>query len=783
MNANKINPLVFLGTGNLILAVADFYGLLSASPYVLYLVNAVFCSAVGISWLKGQGKPVEQKRVAILNGEVTTEENLVNLKVFKLLPNFLCLKDAKGRWLQASDNYLRLFGLQEVNYKGKTNFELRRLPGVNVKALSYAEVQDSKSWQLMRPVKETITLNGQKFDVIRKPVLDGTFKKTRLLIIADFVQKDTETQSVVVQGGYGDEMLAKGGISMAYCDSHFGWALLDCGLRILESNTQFSALFGYDVEELRGKQLASLVATDFAFDPNFAFSSGNELWSKEIVCQHKQGHYRSVALNISQINVKNEELGYFVSAFDITRQKKAESKILRIAHYDDLTGLVNRVMFFNRLSRLMPKHIENQRNSFVVVFFIDLDRFKAVNDSLGHDAGDQLLKKAAQRLESVVRKNDMVARLSGDEFAVMMVDNVSHEHAIYSASMIAEKIVQTLSEPFYINRSEVFIGASVGIAVYPEDAKSPEELLKLADISMYEAKKQGRNNYQFYKKSYAIAWRDRLAVEKDLRKALEKKELELFFQPQYSPDGNQLCGAEVLVRWMKETAGGVPRMIPPDQFIGIAEETGLIVEMGRWILERACRQLKYWQGQGFSLSRIAVNVSPRQFADNKFLQTVEEVLKNTELGAEYLELELTESMLIGDVKQIELQLKRLKKMGVALVLDDFGTGYSSLSYLRNFPIDVVKIDKSFIQDTPNNTKNARIVSAIIHMGHSLGQKVVAEGVETEEQLRFLKMRGCDVIQGYYFSRPLPMSKMTDLLEKEQKRVGIKNGRVEESGRP
>jgi len=778
MNTKKILPFALFAASNLLLAAMDIYELALAPSYAFFLLNSVFGLALAAFLLRGGSLTVNQNKQQGLDGEAAEEENAVNLEVLRLLPNFLCLKNEKGQWMQASDSYLTLFNLQGVDYKGKTNPQLCQYVGADVKALTVADSYDAQSWRSMRSLKEALVIDGKSLDVIRKPIADEKLKKSRLLITADVIRPDPADGEGAVKFNPKSQLPAKDRLSMAYCDSHFGWAMLDGQLTIVDSNDLFSSLFGYDTQDLIGMPIASLVVNELAFDPSLAFNFGNRLWSKEVVCKHKQEKlHRSVALNISQLDLTNGVPGFFVSAFDITRQKQAESKILRIAHYDDLTGLVNRVMFTGRLARLMAKTTEKRPLHNVVVFFIDLDRFKAVNDSLGHDAGDELLKKTAQRLESVVRKNDTVARLSGDEFAVMMVDNGSHEHALYGASMIAEKIIQALSEPFYIHRGEVFIGASIGIAVYPEDANNPEELLKLADVSMYQAKKQGRNNYQFYNKSFAVAWRDRLVVEKDLRKAIEKKELELFYQPQYNPDGSGICGAEVLVRWFKKSSA-VQKMIPPDQFIGVAEETGLIVEMGKWILEKACQQLKSWQNRGLSLSKIAVNVSPRQFADNQFLHTVEAALLNTGLDSSYLELELTESMLIGDIKQIELQLIRLKKMGVTLALDDFGTGYSSLSYLRNFPIDVVKVDKSFIKNTPSDSKNARIVSAIIRMGHSLGQKVVAEGVETEEQLKFLKTLGCDVIQGYVFSRPLPMVKMTELLEKTHGTKSTGNQRLE-----
>lgn len=761
MNFNILAYAVFLAVINLASLFLDCFALEQTYRNLFFLSNVVLCLALAIALYRYR-KRMLRDGAQFLSQANTEKDKQMGLKLVQLMPNFLCLKDADGRWLLASPGYLRHFNLQRVDYKGKTNEELGRCAGADVQALMQADVQDKNAWQSRQPLKERQMFKGAVMEITRIPVFDAALCKTNLLLFGDPVNDGF--QEVVSNTLKMGELT---GVSKVYGDSHFGWALLNEDCRIVEANPLFCDLFGYGLEETVGKQIASFVVSEFPFDPLTAFAKNHDVWSREMICWHKQGAYRSIKLNISQMDKNNKSLGYFVSAFDITKQKQAENRVKQIAHYDDLTGLVNRGLFFSRLSRFLAN--DEDSTKFVVVFFIDLDRFKAVNDSLGHDVGDQLLKEAATRLLAVARKNDVVARLGGDEFGMLLADEVSHGHAVYSASMLAEKIVQTLSEPFYIQRSEIFVGASVGISVYPEDAKTPEELIKLADISMYEAKKQGRNNYQFYKKSYTDAWLDRLAVEQELRKAIEKKELALYFQPQYSAANSRLHGAEVLVRW-RQGPIDKPKIIPPDKFISIAEETGLIVELGQWILEQACQQMKAWQVQGLLLERISVNVSPRQFSDNRFLQSVEDALQKAELNPRYLELELTESMLIGNIKQIELQLQRLKKMGISLVLDDFGTGYSSLSYLRNFPIDVVKIDKSFIEGTPENTKNVRIVCAIINMGHSLAQKVVAEGVETEEQLTFLKKRGCDIIQGYYFSKPLPIYKMAELLADELKLV-------------
>jgi len=426
-------------------------------------------------------------------------------------------------------------------------------------------------------------------------------------------------------------------------------------------------------------------------------------------------------------------------------------------------------MFLDRMEKFLSA--AKRHNLHAVIFFIDLDKFKTVNDTLGHDAGDIVLQETAKRLLAATRKEDVVARFSGDEFAILLLNEKTHGKAMFAASMIANKIIKCLDQKFHIKRRELFVGSSVGISIYPEDGTSTEELLKNADYAMYEAKNKGRNNYQFYKKEYGIATQDRLALEISLRKAIDTHELQLFYQPQYNARSREITGAEVLIRWFKtEALGdeiyGKTKLISPENFIPIAEESGLIIKIGEWVLNTACSQLKSWHNQGFAIPQLSVNVSARQFMDDGFMQSVENALKKHELDPEYLELEITESMLIGDLDKIELQLKRLKKMGIKIALDDFGTGYSSLSYLKKFSIDILKIDQSFIRELTVGSTDASIASAIIKMGHSLNQKIVAEGVENETQLMFLCEQKCDFIQGYYFSKPLPVFKMTALLEED-----------------
>jgi len=674
--------------------------------------------------------------------------------------NFLCLKDAEGRWLRASPAYMEIFNLQHIDYKGKTDFELAQYPQSDAAALELSAITDKSVWHLKKQDKETKRIaHGDKKNQIlvitRTPVFDAQKRPLEMIITGYFVAVGEDGPPALVE--------KESGMPDVSDVCHFSLLFLDANFNIVNINNAFSKVTGYNFEQIKNKPLSCLFEGEFNPVHNELFKTEDKsFWSGELICRHKDGYFFPIQLDITALKKDQRQAKYFASLVDISRQKQTEKRILQVAHYDDLTGLVNRVMFFGRLNRFLAG-AKSKKNG--VVFLVDLDRFKAVNDSLGHDAGDELLKEVAVRLLSVVRKHDIVARLSGDEFALLVLNEPSHEEAVYTASMMAEKILQKISEPFYIQRSEVFIGASIGISVYPEDGLAAEDLMKHADVSMYEAKRLGRNNYQFYKQDYKAASQDRLDLEMKLRKALERDELQLYYQPQYYAIDRKLSGAEVLIRWRNGPIGE-SKMISPDQFIPIAEDTGLIVEIGAWILKTACVQMTRWLEEGYPLQQISVNVSARQFSDNNFLKSVEDVLAATGLDAKHLELEITESMLIGDIKKIELQLHRLKKMGLTIVLDDFGTGYSSLSYLKNFPIDVLKIDQSFIKGTALYSKNARIACAIINMGHSLGQKIVAEGVETEHQLMFLTHRGCDIIQGYFFSKPLPVNEMTALLRIE-----------------
>lgn len=686
------------------------------------------------------------------NQPIYTDVTLV-----KHLPNILCIKDGNGRWLQANEIFLQKTGIKQQNYFGKTDYDLMQYPGVDKELLSINHNIELKALIEKRSVQETIYFNHE----------DGQIKEIALIAIPI---DDNEILPRIIVCGEMSSQSAKDLDKLHLLDSmfnysHLSFIILDMDLNIINVNKAFTQLTALNFDDVYQKNLSTINIgsnTDLSSQILKSFEDDDfDLWNGEIICSNANKGALLVKLEITRvINKNNKTTNYFATLIDITFQKKNEKRIRQIAHYDSLTGLSNRVLFMERINQSLSEC--KRHNKKMIIFFIDLDKFKEVNDSYGHDTGDEVLKESAKRFLSVTRKEDVVARFSGDEFAILYSCEKTIGQILYEASIIAKKILTEISEPFYISNHEIFIGSSIGISIFPEHGDNIENILKKADIAMYEAKNRGRNNFQFYRDEFSIATNNRLEIENKLRNALQNNEFELFYQPQFLINNNQIWGAEVLIRW-SQNQHGVKKLISPDIFIPIAEDTGMIVDIGQWILNSSCQQLRDWIDEGFPIRQISVNVSARQFMSSGFVNSVSQALKKSNIAPEFLELEITESMLVGDIKQIELQLKRLKNMGVKIALDDFGTGYSSLSYLKNFPIDVLKIDQSFIREMTSDSKDAKIACAIIEMGHSLEQKVIAEGVENEEQLTFLIQRKCDIVQGYFFSMPLPKDKMTDFL--------------------
>lgn len=439
--------------------------------------------------------------------------------------------------------------------------------------------------------------------------------------------------------------------------------------------------------------------------------------------------------------------GYVATYTDITERKQTEARMRHLAVHDVLTSLPNRTLFLDRLRQALLSARRFQRG--VTVLFVDLDRFKDINDHFGHDVGDLMIQEMGQRLSRIIRDSDTAARLGGDEFAIIQTDVQNIEDTI----ALAQRIIDELCQPFDCRGIRLHSTASVGITLFPEDGENPEQLVKNADMAMYAAKAEGRNNYRFFLPSMHERVKERKTIEEDLRNALEHDQLELYYQPKIDCRTERVVGAEALVRWHHPERG----LILPGEFISVAEECGLINRLGAWVLEKACRQTRIWRDSTLSDLRIAVNLSPAQFQDAELVDSVTKIVKETALPHGTLELEITESILMNNPEKAVSTLKELKELGVLIAIDDFGTGYSSLNYLKRFPVTSIKIDRSFVNDIHVDVDDKAIVDAVIGLGHSLNLEVVAEGVEEVEQLVYLQEKGCDFIQGFLFSKPLPAS--------------------------
>lgn len=536
-----------------------------------------------------------------------------------------------------------------------------------------------------------------------------------------------------------------------------GIVITDAETKILRVNNAFTRITGYQPDEIIGNTPKSLSSGnhDADFYRNMWLSLEVQgYWQGEIWNRRKNGEIYPEWLSISVVRDEHGDISNYVAVFtDITEKKQAEERIHHLAYHDALTGLANRVLFKDRLTQSLVQAKRHKKS--VAVMSVDIDRFKTINDTLGHPEGDVLLKIAAERIKESVREDDTVARTGGDEFELILPEFSQGENAGH----VAQKILDNLARPCLLEGREVFITASIGIALYPADGQEQDELIKNADAAMYHAKEQGRNNYQFYTVEMNAAALERLTMENKLRRALERQEFLLHYQPKVDLHTGQVVGSEALLRWQCPDTG----LVSPAEFIPLLEETGLIVPVGEWVLATACVQNKMWQDAGYRPHKVAVNLSPLQFGETDLVQAIRDILEQTGLDPCWLELEITEGSIMGDAEASVAKLHELRELGITIAIDDFGTGYSSLSYLTRFPVDVLKIDRAFVNDVTTNPESATLAEAIVAIGHSLKMEVVAEGVETEQQLNFMRSCRCDLIQGYYFSKPLPADDYPRLL--------------------
>ncbi|WP_404419564.1 EAL domain-containing protein [Marinospirillum sp.] len=534
-----------------------------------------------------------------------------------------------------------------------------------------------------------------------------------------------------------------------------GSAVLICDAQNLihYSNTRLCELLGRQQEELKNQKLEELLRASVSREQRLRLLRGmreSGYWRGELQFQVSAQQHYWMLVSISPVHFQHQQEAFFVLvAEDITALKQTHQKMEQLALYDTLTGLENRRLFKQRLHKAIK--LARRQNTISALLYLDLDHFKRINDTLGHDAGDQLLITVAERLRTCVRDSDSIARLGGDEFTLLLQD-LQHTEA---AAAVARKIIEKLSQPIELEKNSVIVTTSVGIALAPTDSANPTELLKNADLAMYQAKTRGRNNYQFFSQEMNEHASRLLEVETELRTALAEQSFEVYYQPQVNLPLNSVVGFEALVRWHHPERG----IISPAEFIPIAEETGLIIELGHQVLEQACRDL-VWLNQRLSQRcYVAVNLSPRQLKDKGLPEQLDALLSRYNLPPQYLELEITESTLMDQMDLSLPILHKIEELGISLSIDDFGTGYSSLSYLKQLPVHSLKIDRSFVKDIPGDKDDMAIISAISAMAGKLNLEVVAEGVEERKQLAFLKESGCHLVQGYYFSPPVPRSQV------------------------
>ena len=536
-----------------------------------------------------------------------------------------------------------------------------------------------------------------------------------------------------------------------------GIVILDADYLLLSVNDAFTQVTGYRKDEVLGRSVAALVSSPEArrqYQKIRHQLEQSDNWRGELMETRKNGELYPQLLQLNVVRDARGRVSHIVGFFaDLSSRREAEERLRYLSHYDELTGLANRTLFRERLHEAGELTRQNGRS--LALLHIDLDRFKLLNDSLGHEVADQLLRQMSRRLTQAASEANTIARLSGDEFAILFDDYGS----LSNLARLASRLLSKLRTPMDVGGHELVVSASIGISLLPENAREISALISQANMAMQHAKHLGGNTFQFYTENLQACTLERLQLENQLRKGIEEGQLEVFYQPKLSLADDSLNAAEALVRWRHPQMG----LVPPGEFIGLAEETGLIAPIGEFVLRQACRQAREWQVAGLADLRVSVNLSVHQLRQGNLVSLVRQVLDETGLPSHLLELELTESQLLDNVENVIATFQQLRDLGVKLAIDDFGTGYSSLSYLKRFPVDCVKIDQTFIRDLSANGEDAAITRAIIAMAHGLGLKVVAEGVETQAQMDFLKIQRCDEIQGYLISPPIPADQFASLL--------------------
>ncbi len=675
------------------------------------------------------------------------------ITLFDLAPVGYLRLDEKGRILQSNRTVQEMLGKSHSELRDKFLAVFIHADDLNIFNARYSafyKKPDGKHIELrlldMQKNPIYIELSGRLIKKEAGASLDFNQDCLLVNIIAIGERKKMEEQL---------ELAAK-----VFEHSQEGILITSPDTTILKINLAFTAVTGYKPAEVIGRtpKILSSGRQGPAFYLNMWQKINKEgCWQGEIWNRRKNGDLYAEWLSICRINDKFGRASHYIGIFsDITLRKLNEKQIEQLAYFDTLTELPNRALLNDRLKQGIVQAVRHKL--WLSVFFLDLDRFKILNDTLGHFAGDLLLQNVAKRLKSCVRESDTVARFGGDEFVILLTDFVDEQSAAHHSAEIAKKILNMLSQPFDLSGNQFITSTSIGVTLFPKDGSSVGELIKNADAAMYHAKASGRNNYQLFSDSMRSEALTRSTLENDLHHALPNQELVVYYQPLIDlQTPNQIIGFEALLRWNHPIKG----LIPPDDFIPVAEETGMIVAIGEWVLKTACKQFKIWQKQVRQppLKKICVNLSARQFLGNNLVHTIKQCLDDAELDPEFLEIEITETVMMQNMSTVISILQQLMTMGVTVSLDDFGTGYSSLTYLKKFPINSIKIDRSFVRDILNDPDDKVIVHSIISIARHMRLEIIAEGIENDEQASYLMQSGCRLGQGFLYSKPLPAEQL------------------------
>ncbi len=707
------------------------------------------------SLISYQDKPAILATLLDLTEQVEAERKLEEQvhfmgQLLDAIPSPIFYKDQDGRYQGCNLAFADSLGLSRKEIVGKTVYELA--PEDLARRYHEADLNLMQQGGTQVYCAQVRYANGERHEVqFNKAVFQNSKGQATGLVgvmldISDLKRKETEL------------LLA----ARVFDASTEGIIITDASGRILKINRAFQDITGYSEAECLGQTPAFIKSG--LHDPTFyaalwqqVFGQGR--WQGEIWNRRKNGEIYPAWLSISAARDSHGHISHFIGiSTDISRHKEAEAHINRLANYDSLTGLPNRALLQDRLDQAIAQAQLAKRGEprHVALMFLDLNRLKQVNDSLGHAWGDRVIQLTAERLAALVGPQVTISRHVGDQFALLF----SQLNGSRAAAAMAERLLQVVQEPLVLEDQNISMTASIGISLFPDDGDDSAALLRNGDSALHHAKQSGRGNFQFYRDEMNAASLERLVFEQSLRHALERGELELFYQPQFAFADGRLVGMEALLRWRHPTLG----LVPPDRFIPLAEETGLIVPIGRWVLQEACRQALAWSRQFQAPLRMAVNLSANQFDAEDLAKVVRAALQQSGLPPAQLELELTESTLMRDADLATSTLRELKGLGVLLAVDDFGTGYSSLTYLRRFPLDTLKIDRSFVLDMERDANAKAITQAVVALGRSLGLTTVAEGVETPEQQTILRDLQCTLAQGYLFSRPVPAQDIEQALQ-------------------